>query len=355
MTTLSNSGSFLRRGCDFPVLMVSLDYELFFGRSGSIDNCLIEPSNMMLDFADASGIHITFFVDAGMLCRMQQLAASHPSISLDLSRVQRHIESLHKRGHEIALHIHPHWEDTRWRNGGWDFSNSRYQLRDFCGDEIHDIVLRYTAVLNDLSDGSVAAYRAGGFCIEPFRQLKGPLLQNGIAIDSSVVPGARLRDDEKGFNFKEAPNRSWWFFDDSPLEPQPKGQFLEIPVTPVVLPVYHYWGRAVDRVLGRQPTGVVGDGSSKAIGKREIIRRLAGAGRVSELSIDVAKAGQLASARVQRQNWNVWQVMGHPKLLGLQSLEALEKFIDRKEIQRFESLSGLASAIRAGELSAGPD
>jgi hypothetical protein len=182
--------------------------------------------------------------------------------------------------------------------------------------------------------------------------LRDSLLENGVTVDSSVVPGAVLKDVSKGFNFSKVADKSWWYFGESPLVPEASGQFIEIPITPVVLPVSHYWGRAIDRVRGRQPPGVIGDGSSKAIGKREIFRRLAGAGRVSELSIDVAKAGRLQSNRVLRQNRNIWQAMGHPKLLGKSSLEALRKFIDRKNIRRFDTLSGLAAAIRAGELSA---
>ena len=354
MTRLADSG-YLRRSQDGAVLLVSQDYELFFQRSGSIEKCLFEPTNLLLDFADKSGIRITFFVDAGMLCRMSELSSSTASMANDLSKIQRHIESLHTRGHEIGLHIHPHWEDTRWENDAWDFSNTRYQLRDFSANEVSDIVSRYTASLNELCDGSVGAYRAGGFCVEPFEVLKGPLLENGVSIDSSVVPGARLNDENKGFDFSKVPNESWWQFDDSPLTPSADGKFMEIPITPVVLPVYHYWARAVDRVLGRQPSGVIGDGSSKAIGKREIIRRLGGAGRVSELSIDVAKATQLLSGAIQRQNRSVWQVMGHPKLLGKSSLDALRKFIDRKDIKRFDSLSGFARAIRAQGAPGRPD
>jgi len=355
MTVLTNSGSYLRRGRDFPLMVLSQDYELFFQRSGSIENCLFAPSDMLLDFAADSGMRITFFVDAGMLSRMKELSPSSPSLALDLSRIQRHIESLHARGHEIGLHIHPHWEDTVRDGDAWDFDNTRYQLRDFSADEISDIVSKYTARLNELCDGTVSSYRAGGFCVEPFDALRDSLLKNGVTTDSSVVPGAVLKDDSKGFDFSKVPGKSWWHFEESPLLPDAGGQFLEIPITPVVLPVLHYWGRAIDRVLGRQPTGVIGDGSSKAIGKREILRRLAGAGRVSELSIDVAKAGRLLSNRVLRQDRNIWQVMGHPKLMGKSSLEALREFTKRKSIRRFETLSGLAAAIRARELSARRD
>ena len=349
------NGSNLRRGQDFPVLLVSQDYELFFQQSGSIDKCLFEPTNMLLDFAEQFGVRITFFIDAGMLCRMQKLALANASMANDLSRIQRHIESLHVRGHEIGLHIHPHWEDTKWTGDAWEFSGTRYQLRDFSADKVSDIVSRYTTALNELCDGTVKVFRAGGFCVEPFDLLKTPLLENGISIDSSIVPGARLKDADKGFDFTSVPNKSWWHFEESPLRSRSDGRFLEIPITTAILPFFHYWGRAVDRALKRQPLGVIGDGSSKAIGTREIVRRLAGVGRVSELSLDAAKARQLVSNRVLRQDRKIWQVMGHPKLLSKSSLESLQKFVDWKKISRFETLSGIAAAIYAGDVSDRPN
>jgi len=334
-------------------LLVSQDYELFFRQSGSVEKCLIEPTDILRDFARTVGMRITFFVDAGMLCRMQDLAHGNLPLEKDLSRIKQHIESLHSDGHEIGLHVHPHWEDTKWTDGAWDFSGSRYQLRDFSSDEISDIVARYSMALKELCDGEVSSYRAGGFCVEPFEVLGKVLQENGITVDSSIVPGARLDDDDKGFDFRRVPQKSWWYFEDSPTMPTSNGSFLEIPITAMVLPFHHYWGRAFERVLKRRPVGVIGDGSSKAIGKKEIIRRLVGAGRVSELSLDAPKAGQLNSPRVLRQNRNIWKVMGPPKLLGKSSIEALRKFIDRKEIQRYDSLAGIAAAIRAGTLSTG--
>lgn len=350
MNRNNDAGTRFRRHLDFPVLVVSQDYELFFQRSGSIEKCLIEPCDVLLKFAEKSGVRITFFVDAGMLCRMQELASAHPALGKDLSRVRQHIESLSAAGHEIGLHIHPHWEETGWRDGAWDFADTRYQLNEFSNDEVGDIVLRYTGALNELCDGSVRTYRAGGFCVEPFTRYGDLLKQAGITIDSSVVPGALLKDDDKGFDFSHAPDSGWWTFSDSPLNPCPNGQFLEIPITPQVLPFRHYWGRALDRALRRQPAAVLGDGVSKALGKREIARRLAGAGRTSELSMDAPKARQLNSMRTWRQHRDVWHVMGHPKLLGRPSLAALEEFILSKGIRRFESVWGMACAIRSSAI-----
>ncbi len=345
MTNFKDSASFLRRMEDFPVLVVSLDYELFFKRSGSVEKCLIEPTDLVVDFANKRGIPLTFYVDAGMLCRMEGMAPKNARIASDYTRIKRHIASFVEAGHEIGLHIHPHWEDTSWSDDGWDFSASRYRLDQFSENEVRDIVARYSGVLKDICASDVKSYRAGGFCIEPFDQIRDSLLSEGIAIDSSVVPGACLNDPEKGFDFRSADDRGWWFFDDSPMQICSNGPFLEIPVTPLVLPRSHYWGRAVDRALGRQPLATFGDGLSRAIGRTEIIRRLSGRGRTSELSLDMAKVRQLVSQKTLRTRRDVWHIMGHPKLLGPPSLTYLSTFIERRRIKRFESVSGLAVSI----------
>ena len=337
---------------NYPLLILSQDYELFFQKSGTVEQCLIKPTDMLVDFAKKNGIVVTFFIDAGMLTSMRRLARTVPSISKDLSRLQKHIEFLHISGHEIALHVHPHWEDTKWSRGAWDFSGTRYQLGEFSQSEVEEIIRRYSSELREIVGGNVHSYRAGGFCIEPFDLVRDALLENGITIDSSVVPGAILKDRAKGYDFAEVTDAPWWKFQESPSSPNSAGEFLEIPITPLVLPSWHYWSRAVDRVLRKQPAGVLGDGLAKSLGIREIARRLAGAGRVSELSADVPKSEHLVSSRIDQQNRKVWQIMGHPKLLGKKSFERLQVLIDRKAIKCFCSVSGLAHQIRtAGRFS----
>ena len=47
MNRMADSGSFLRRRADLPVMVLSQDYELFFGTSGTIEKCLFEPTDKL--------------------------------------------------------------------------------------------------------------------------------------------------------------------------------------------------------------------------------------------------------------------------------------------------------------------
>ena len=143
------------------ILVLSQDYELFFQKSGTIEKCLFEPCDALLKFAHARGLKFTFFVDAGMLLAMQRVANEDRNLSGALGKVQRHIESIAKAGHEIGLHVHPHWEDSRWVDGRWEFGGTRYQLREFADDDLMRIVTDYTACLASISGQTISSYRAG--------------------------------------------------------------------------------------------------------------------------------------------------------------------------------------------------
>ena len=335
-----------RRRGDAPLLVLSQDYELFFGVSGTPGKCLFEPCDALLAFASANDSRITFYVDAGMLLAMRRYESGSNHVRRQRDDIRNHINSLARAGHEIGLHVHPHWEDTRWADDGWDFSATRYQLREFSDAEIAEIMRSYTHELAELAEGAIASYRAGGFCVEPFERIGGALKDQGISIDSSVVPGAKLKDAAKGFDFSDAPGLSWWHFSGSPAVSDSDGEFCEVAITPLVLPVHHYWGRLFSRLGGKPSAASAGDGVSKAIGKREIIRRLLGAGRISELSIDAAKAHHLVTHKVLSQPRNAWQIMGHPKLLGQRSLTYLAQFMEHFQIRSSMTVSEFARLAR---------
>ena len=46
----------------------TFDYELFFGsNSGTIENCIVKPTNELIKIANKYNVKFTFFVDSGFL------------------------------------------------------------------------------------------------------------------------------------------------------------------------------------------------------------------------------------------------------------------------------------------------
>jgi len=329
-------------------LVLSQDYELFFHNSGSVENCLLRPTEVLLKFARRKDICITFYVDAGMLVSMRHYAETSREVSGMRDQVCRNIEALAAGGHEIGLHVHPHWNATRWTDRGWDFSNTRYSPRQYRAGEFFDICKSYCEELAEVAGAAITTYRAGGFCIQPFEHIGEALHALGIYTDSSVVPGMYLNDHDKSFDFRKVPDAPWWFFDGEATVSADSGRFLEIPISSMRLSPFFYWGRALDRLRQRQPPSVYGDGLSKAIGKVSALRRLMALERNVEMSTDGPKAPLLESASRVGNERRLCHIMGHPKLLSTESLNRLERFIDQHEISRFESVASLANRVRAG-------
>ncbi len=323
-------------------LVLSMDYELFFGDSGSVEKCLLEPTSEILNFASRLGCKITFFVDAGMLLKMDEYSSRDSRLHRELEAIKRNIESIATQGHEIGLHVHPHWADSTWTGSAWDFANTRYSLREFSETEISQIISSQAEALMDVSGTQPTSYRAGGFCFQPFSKIAPALQDAGITIDSSVVPGMSLRGARKGFDFSSAPDLDRWRFDVDPLVPTKGGSFVEIPVSAVRLPLFYYWARLAARAAGRSVARSFGDGKSVGISRYEAVRRLFGGRSLSELSVDAAKAPILGTKLTSMNDSEYWHIMGHPKLVSRQSLGYLRTFVENNRIDAFSTVRSAA-------------
>ena len=53
-------------------ILITLDYELFFGQSGSIEKSIIEPTEKLLSILDRFNIKASFFVDSGYILKLKE-------------------------------------------------------------------------------------------------------------------------------------------------------------------------------------------------------------------------------------------------------------------------------------------
>jgi hypothetical protein len=310
--------------------LLTLDYEVFFGpRTGTVARCLIEPTEALRRVAERRGAKLVFFVDAGFLLRLRSEQRRSPYLRAEHAAVCRQVEALARAGHEIQLHVHPHWEDTRWSEDGWRTDVSRYALQSFAPGEIREIVARYAAALRELAGPRAAyAYRAGGWVIQPFAPLREALLAAGVTIDSTVFRGGRRSGPVQPFDFRAAPAKSRWRFDADPLREDPQGRFLEVPIASRRLWPSFYWRFAWAKKAGGARHRAFGDGRPLALERGELAAKLL-APSASVVSLDGYKASFLAEAAAEyrARGMEDFVVIGHPKALTPYALERLERFL----------------------------
>ena len=319
-------------------IVLSLDYEVFFGRhTGTVEHTLLRPSQALCDLAARHRVPLVFFVDIGFLLRLREEGRRSQALMREHDQAMRQLEQFVIAGHEIQLHAHPHWEDSRWNGESWDIDTRRYRLHDFSRTEVKQILRRYADALRAVTGGDgVFAYRAGGWVIQPFAWIRDGLRDAAICIDSTVFAGGRQVEEARYFDFTSAPAASRWFFDDDPLVPKPSGEFLEVPITSTEVSPAFYFRRFLASKLCPRDLRSYGDGSGMPLSRSDLVSKLTRRSS-TPVSFDGYKAGFLADAcrRHEEAGTADFVVIGHTKLLSRYSLHRLERFLLERDPDEF--------------------
>jgi len=312
-------------------IYITLDYELFFGNSGTPEKCIIEPTNKLIEIADKHGFKCVFFVDAGYLIKLKEFKHKYPKLEKDYRLVSNQIKELSDNGHDIQLHVHPHWEDTTYNEDGWSFDLSRYRLDAFSENQITDIFFRYKSILEEITCEKIYAYRAGGWCIQPFEKLKKAFLECGLKIDSTVFYKGKNSTQTQWYDFETSKDLDLWRFSDNPCEEDKKGLFLEIPIASTKVSPFFFWKFIFIKKSGLKKHRTHGDGFASPTSNNQI-KRLLTKSSFSVVSMDGYKASLLNKAYntyLKKGKLN-FVIIGHPKAFTDYSLKKFDKFISDK-------------------------
>lgn len=312
-------------------IMLTLDYELFFGKqTGTPQACMIKACEALLKVLEKYSASAVFFVDASYLVRLREYSVRSAKLARDYSDVVSHIRKLEARGHQIQLHIHPHWFDS-WHDGGrWNMVTDRYRLAQWSHQDIGGLVTRCVRELNSHLTRKVFVFRAGGWCVQPFTAIADALRANGISVDSSVFHGGAAESEVHRFDFRSAPQMSCWKFDTDPCQPEPAGTFTELAISSQYVSPLFYWRFALIRLFGQAKRHArLGDGSPVENGRRDLLHLLTRHSHMA-VSIDGYKATLLRRAfkRAKDQQHTHFVAMGHPKSLTPFGLDQLSSWLD---------------------------
>lgn len=315
-------------------VFLTFDYELFFGSNpGTVEKCLLEPTRFLLGLCRRYNIGMTFFVDVGYLLKLEEYAPNHTELSQDLTLVKQQIAEMIDSGSAVQLHIHPHWEKSTYADGKWNIvTDGCYKLDDFTPMEIDEIVRRYHAYLEQLTNRKVHTYRAGGWCIQPFEKVKNVFAELGVCADSSVFPGGKFQSPHYDFDFTTVPRFSDSYrFESDVCIPDENGKFTEFPIASWRYSPFFYWQLYVRGRLNPTKHKMIGDGSFLAQPgrKRSVLTNFTW----NHVSCDGFYAKMLAKQATfyAQRNIRRFTIIGHPKGLTLYAMEQLEQFIRQSQ------------------------
>ena len=256
-----------------------------------------------------------------------------------------------KRGHDVQLHLHPHWLDAKYENGKWKFIYARFKLHNLSSERDKKDINTITGcvsiskkLIEDLirkvkHDYVVNTFRAGGYLIEPFDKIKAAFLENEIKIDNSVCPNLFNDDGVFSYDFRFYPDKQKYNFELVPKEIVKAGSFTEIPITTVKIPVIINILFTFIRILKyrnleseRKGSGV-GEFRPNTLLYRKLFSFLKP--RMNQLTLD-NNFRELFSYLVSRVP-EYSTIIVHPKLLKSHSLKILDEYVSTNKI-RFISI-----------------
>ena len=337
-------------------IFLTLDYELFLGaKTGTPENCLIKPMAALCEALEKHGVRFSVFVDAAYLLRLSQLSDKNSHLQKDFDLVSKNVKSLHDKGHDIQLHFHPQWLYSDWDESSktWKLDYVHYKLSDMPVDEAIKYFNQAKILLETITGKKIIAFRAGGYCLESFKDYIRLFKENGILVDSSVARGKYNLSGIHYFDYREVPSKHQIYkFSDSIREEVEDGRFIEAPISYCKWNKLYYLRKMRRKIASYKPTIAYGDGISignsieKQKNKRKennsFLSRFAPfASTASTSGITSVWLDDMYRSAL-KNHWNELVLIGHPKEENDCSIANLERFVSavcKKE--QFKTISDL--------------
>lgn len=313
--------------------------------TGTVDNCLIIPTQRLCSILDKFAVKATFFVDAAYLYKLHELKGSHPALNTDFKNVSTQIKELISWGHDIQLHIHPQWYYAQYANGRWRLDESCYKLSDLPADSVKRLFLESKKLLESVSGRQVTAYRAGGYSIQSYPDVVDLFQSAGIRVDCSVLPGRSVLTGPQYFDYRSIPAATLYSFTNNVTKEEEGGKFLELPITTGRVSLLEFYRNYIRYKRIPLSHATFGDGKPACIASTEKnrIRRLLNESKeYRAASIDNGGVMFLSVTYSHHKDKERFVIIGHPKNLSEASLKELDSFLS---IKSWENTFELVSSV----------
>lgn len=309
-------------------IFISLDYELFLSTPATdIHYSLINPSQRFYNLLNKYNVKSVFFVDAGYLFALKRQKDKYKKLDDDYNKVVQQLQYFNSQKHEIGLHVHPHWEDSFFDGNKWVMDLKRYKLADFKKEEAEMIFKKYYELLQSFISEPIIAYRAGGWCLEPFSHIREAMAECGIYLDSTVYRGGYSKTATHSYNFRHYPQKDSWRFSADPSIEDPDGYFWEVPSTAYQLSPLLYWKVMLNTILKK--TKGIDSGKPVKPSMKDVLNKLF-LKTTHAVSIDSVKSDLLLQTFKSKEEKGdeYFSVMGHPKCFSERTYINLIHFIE---------------------------
>ena len=318
-------------------LYFTFDYELYMGnKTGSVEKCLIIPTQQLMKVFEKYGVEGTFFVDCAYLYQLNKIKDLYPQLQKDFIDVSTNLRWLVSKNQDIQMHFHPQWLYSDYDGEEWKLDFKHYKLSDVEPTLLQESFCKGRLLLEEIIGKDICAYRAGGYCLSDYNSFPELFRQNHIVIDSSVVPGKSVSDGSVYYDYSTVPQKEKWNISNDIATEDKDGEFLEVPVTLQTNGKFVYFRHKLREMFNKTiNTKIWGDGQNIFMrnNRKNLLDSILDRIRwiftpsTSICSIDGYTSAYLPS--LLQQKTNLALLVSHPKCLSSESIFYLEKFLQK--------------------------
>lgn len=225
-------------------LSLTLDYELWGNGTGSVFEDIVYPTEKFLKICDQYNIKTTIFFEVVEYWKIKEQwengekmgYSQNPSVAME-----KQIIEASKKGHDIQLHIHPQWINSHYSDGKWVLDNRFWRLSavpllpsSMLNMGLDELLKKGKETLESIIRPHVANYkcnilRAGGFNIDPSKDIISVLSKYGFELDSSVFAGGYENGKLSKYDFRDITSSTpYWYASKNDIKQQGKSNLIEL-------------------------------------------------------------------------------------------------------------------------------
>jgi hypothetical protein len=227
-------------------VLFTVDYEIHGNGHGSPAELMVEPTARILTQFDRYGARLSVMADVAEILRFRRHRDETGRDEFHYEAIRAQLETAVRTGHDVQLHIHPSYYQSRYQDGHLAQDYSAYDLARVPYDRLEAMVREGKSYLEDLlrpADPTYRciAFRAANWSMNPADAIVRALAANGIAIDTSVFKHGK-RDGMVHFDYSGAESDlvPWPVDARDVCRRDPAGAVLEFPIYCEAQPVWRF-------------------------------------------------------------------------------------------------------------------
>ena len=321
-------------------LLITFDFELFLGdKSGTVENCMLKPTNEILKVLTKYKFSSIFFVDTLYLFQLKQIAKTYNEARKDYEKIIQLLRKVLDAKGYVFHHLHPHWLDAKYlpELNQWNVSDkTKFALSNLSSIEIEEVFEQSNEIIEEIYDGfqkpKTFGYRAGGLYAQPFSIYKNQMEKHNILLEFSVLQNAKSDGNKSGykFDYSQFPKERIYRFSEEVNVKDVNGKFTEFTMDQCQINgVYKIWnGLYYRKNFKNESWRRWGDGTSSG----NIVKSTEkGSKFSSEESFSIELLNDVKSklySNYLKKN-DFLHVISHPKFFSPMNIHSFDKFLSK--------------------------